>query len=366
MAVTDWQQWIDMGRSLSLEGEELKAFVRDRQNEFRQQRADEREEKKESELRAAAEAKAVREKEIEMARMADARLIREAEMNEARLTREANDVRLEREATEARLAREASEALEHKRLEIQARLREIGSRDGRNRDDGDSYMTMGDNHQGNQSHKGMKNIKFPIFNEAKDCLDAYLLRFERTCTTYEIPRDVWSLMLARHLESKALEVYQRLSAEETQDYDCLKKHLLKRFQLTEGGYRNKFKTSKMEQGETPSNFIYILQRYLQQWLLQAGFEQTYEGIEDLLLKDQFFLTCSNELRMFIKEKGKMSLKDTLTCAESYIEAHGYRYAENSVKPQGRFNYDRGNGKSFEEKSREKFQGNVNRGRVETR
>ena len=39
----------------------------------------------------------------------------------------------------------------------------------------------------------------------------------------------------------------------------------------------------------------------------AGFEQTYEGLEDLVLRDQFFITCDKPLQTFLKEKGKMSL-----------------------------------------------------------
>ena len=39
------------------------------------------------------------------------------------------------------------------------------------------------------------------------------------------------------------------------------------------------------------------------------FEQIYEGLEDLILRDQFFITCDRPLQTFLKEKGKMSLKE---------------------------------------------------------
>jgi len=38
-----------------------------------------------------------------------------------------------------------------------------------------------------------------------------------------------------------VEVYQRLAASEVDHYGALKAQLLKRFRLTEGGYRKKFK-----------------------------------------------------------------------------------------------------------------------------
>jgi len=40
----------------------------------------------------------------------------------------------------------------------------------------------------------------------------------------------------------------------------------------------------------------------------AGFDQTYDGLEDLILRDQFFITCDKPLQTFLKEKGKMTIK----------------------------------------------------------
>ena len=37
----------------------------------------------------------------------------------------------------------------------------------------------------------------------------------------------------------------------------------------------------------------------------AGFQQTYQGPEDLILRDQFFITRNKPLQTFLKEKGKM-------------------------------------------------------------
>ena len=60
-------------------------------------------------------------------------------------------------------------------------------------------------------------------------------------------------------------MYQRLPDSDVEKYDVLKAQLLKRFRLTEGGYREKFKNSKLEQGETPDQFIERLRRYLIKW-----------------------------------------------------------------------------------------------------
>ena len=59
-----------------------------------------------------------------------------------------------------------------------------------------------------------------------------------------------------------LEVYERMSVEDAQDYNKLKEELLKRFRLTEGGYRKKFKGATREKDETAPQFGERLKRYL--------------------------------------------------------------------------------------------------------
>ena len=95
----------------------------------------------------------------------------------------------------------------------------------------------------------MKALKLPTFNEQKDDLDAYLTRFERACIAFEIRTEHWSTQLARLLQGRSLEVYRRLAANEVDDYGALKTQLVKRFRVTEGGCRKKFKNSRIEPGE---------------------------------------------------------------------------------------------------------------------
>jgi len=117
----------------------------------------------------------------------------------------------------------------------------------------------GDADRGRDSQNGraarMKALKLPPFNEEKDDLDAYLTGFVRACIAFMIRTEHWSTQLARLLQGRSLEVYQRLAACEVDDYGALIAQLLKRFRLTDGGYRKKFKNSQIESGETPEQFI---------------------------------------------------------------------------------------------------------------
>ena len=127
----------------------------------------------------------------------------------------------------------------------------------------------------------MKALKLPPFNEEKDDLDAYLTRFERACVALEVRPEHRSTQWARLLQGKALEVYQRLNDEEVDDYEVLKVQLLKRFRLTEGGYRKKFKMSKLEPGESPEQFVERLRRYLEKWRVWVRSSVRQPGRYDL-------------------------------------------------------------------------------------
>jgi len=77
-----------------------------------------------------------------------------------------------------------------------------------------------------------------------------------------IRQEQWSFQLARFLQGQALDVYQRMTDDDVGDYDLLKNSLLKRFGLTEGGHRKRFKSLMIEVGETAEQFVDRLKKYL--------------------------------------------------------------------------------------------------------
>ncbi|KAK3781642.1 hypothetical protein RRG08_029305 [Elysia crispata] len=80
---------------------------------------------------------------------------------------------------------------------------------------------------------------------------------------------------------------QAQAKNEATDYDRVKEVLQKRYNLTEDGYRQRFRTYSPEEGENPSMFIVRLKRYLERWMKLAEAPQTYEALRDLFVKEQF-------------------------------------------------------------------------------
>ena len=167
-----------------------------------------------------------------------------------------------------------------------------------------------------------KAPKLPSFVDGKDDLDAYLQRFERFATTAKWEKTGWASKLSALLSGRALEVYSRLSEEAAQDYDRVKLALMKRYDLTEDGYRRKFRASKPEVDESPEQFTVRLDRYLLRWLELSNTERSFEGLKDLIVKEQFIDSCPKELAIHLRERAPETLVQIAKIADQYLEAHG--------------------------------------------
>jgi len=171
-----------------------------------------------------------------------------------------------------------------------------------------------------------KMPKMPYFDEDKDCMDAYLYPFERFAEVQRWKKDTYAVCLSALLKGKALEVYARLPIDQANDYDSLKEALLKRFQLSEDGFKRKFRTAKADTGESPAQFITQLASYLQRWVELAKVDQTYEGLSVLIIREQYLSICPPDLALFLKERSLKDLDELATIAERYYEAHAETFA----------------------------------------
>jgi len=59
-------------------------------------------------------------------------------------------------------------------------------------------------------------------------------------------KDDWAIYLAALLKGSALGVYPRLLSEQSNDYKVLKAALLKRYVMTEEGYKQRFYDSNLQ------------------------------------------------------------------------------------------------------------------------
>ena len=176
--------------------------------------------------------------------------------------------------------------------------------------------------EGHTSYKATRP-KIPAFIEEKDDIDAFLQRFERFAELNKWPETDWSLHLSALLRGQALEVYARLPAEDAKDYKQLKEALLRRYELSADGFRRKFYESRREDKETASEFLCRTSRYLQRWIQLSKAEETYEGLFEMFVKEQFLTTCDQRLSLHLRERELKTVLEVGRVADLFLEARRY-------------------------------------------
>ena len=82
-----------------------------------------------------------------------------------------------------------------------------------------------------------------------------------------------------------MQVYTGMSDEDARNYAKLKEALLYKYDYTEEGFRQKFRTSRAEKNESPDQFIARLQGYFDRWISFSGTEESYKGIRDFIIRE---------------------------------------------------------------------------------
>ncbi|KAI8517611.1 hypothetical protein Bbelb_036280 [Branchiostoma belcheri] len=179
-----------------------------------------------------------------------------------------------------------------------------------------------------------KTPRLPSFMEGEE-IDGYLLRFERFARANHWAEDTWASLLSALLTGKALDVYSRLSDAEAQDYDKVKEAILKRYELTEDGFRKKFRSEIPQEGEGPDQYIVRLSSYLNRWIELSGTSKTFEGVCDLIIQEQFLDLCPTDLAIHLRERKPTSLEELGKMSDQYLTAHETSLAE-GVRPRNSY------------------------------
>ena len=193
------------------------------------------------------DAKAAMEREKREAEMAAEERKREAEKAEEEADRDMEIAKKKMQAEQEYNRLEMELMIEREKCETQIQLKKIEMDEERMRIEAEAAQKEidagvqrarieagqdGDSRRTSTSGNGVstKVPRLPVFHDNKDDLDAYIERFERFATTHHWPRESWASSLSALITSKALEVYSRLSADEVDDFDVLKKALLDRYE----------------------------------------------------------------------------------------------------------------------------------------
>jgi len=333
------EKFVQLGEKFGMEGEKVLEFVWEQQKLEEKRREEDREEKRPEEERE--ERRLEEEKEEKRRQLQEEREEKRRRLEEERRQEEEEKEERRKREDEDRETRREERELRKLEMEVELMRQREAAEAAKSEHELELARLAATNGGGRTAERNdrAKAPKLPSFVDGKDDLDAYLQRFERFADTAKWHKTGWASKLIALLSGRALEVYSRLSEETARGYDIVKIVLMKRYDLTIDGYRRKFRASKPEVDESPNQFIVRLDRYLLRWLELSDTERTFDGLTDLIVKEQFIDSCPKDLAIHLRERAPETLAKVAKIADQYLEAHGKHFfspvsGEPVVPPEG--------------------------------
>lgn len=158
----------------------------------------------------------------------------------------------------------------------------------------------------------------PPFRETE--VDAYFTAFERVAGKLRWPRDMWALMLQSNLVGKAQEVCAAMPIEDSLNYDLVKTAVLRAYELVPEAYRQKFRGYGKSDKHTFLEFARDKRNMLEKWCA-ASKVNTFEGLQELILLEDFKNCLPESLVVHLNEQKVTSLADAAVMADEYVLTH---------------------------------------------
>ena len=167
-------------------------------------------------------------------------------------------------------------------------------------------------------------FKVGKFDPDKEDFETYIKGFELMVRSRKIEEDQWASVLRLHLEGEVAAEIDRMEIEDALNYSKVKEVLMLRYRLTEEGYRWRFRNSKPEQrnNERPDQYITRIKGFLNKWIDLTKAEKTYEGLFDLILREQFTRMCPKEMITYLKDKKCKKIEEVIDWSKHYVKIHG--------------------------------------------
>ena len=181
-----------------------------------------------------------------------------------------------------------------------------------------------------------KKIPKPTLQKltTSDNVEHFLATFERIAAQQEWPKAIWATQVAGLLSGKAMATYAALTPEDAVDYDKVKDAILRRYEISEETYRQRFRQDRRKGEELYREFADRLNDHFRRWVAsQSG------TLEELVTIEQFLVGVPEDLRIWLRERKLTSLRQAATLTDDYVLAR-----RSSQRSQLEWSFDWGNGR----------------------
>ena len=133
----------------------------------------------------------------------------------------------------------------------------------------------------------------PKFNEEE--VGKFFVTLEKVASQLKWPKEQWAIMLQVVLIGKAQIAYSALSANDSSDYEKVKKAVLRAYELVPEAYRQKFRNLRKDDRQSYMEFARQKERLFEDWCESWNVEDL-DDLKELILLEEFKNCINKEIK----------------------------------------------------------------------
>ncbi|TKS65328.1 Retrovirus-related Pol polyprotein from transposon 17.6 [Collichthys lucidus] len=151
-----------------------------------------------------------------------------------------------------------------------------------------------------------------------DDIEHFLTTFERMARVCHWPKDGWAVRLVPLLTGKARSAYVLMDVKDSEKYDKVRAAILAKYEITPDTYRRRFRSLKIEPGETPQELYVRLKDLFCKWVKPE--KATVKELSETIILEQFLRMVHPELEIWIREHDPGTAEEAARLAEVFTSA----------------------------------------------
>ena len=133
---------------------------------------------------------------------------------------------------------------------------------------------------------------------------------------YEVPQNWWAYKLAPQLTGRAQQAYAAMPSEEAGNYELVKAAILRRYDISEKTYRQRFRNAVPTDNETYRELAVRSMDLLQKWM--KDHRETVQDVLEQVALEQLMSTFPREVNIWVQEKKPRTAIEAGQLADEYM------------------------------------------------
>ena len=140
-------------------------------------------------------------------------------------------------------------------------------------------------------------------------VEHFLATFKRIATQQKWPKEVWATQVAGLLTGKAMAAFAALAPGDAVAYDKVKEAILRRYEINEETYRQRFRQDRKKGEESYQEYAHCLGDHFVRWTDSQSIP-----LKELIMLEQVLTGVPEDLRIWLRERKPASLHQAATLA----------------------------------------------------